>query len=90
MLAKVHFVCYTAPMAKIRIRLRNGKLYDVKDAAFVELCNDENELAGLVYMTNSNVFKICYSTDPEFARYLAAYKGKGLPKQIIRLAKPSS
>ncbi len=70
-------------MAKIRIRLRNGKLYDVKDAAFVELCNNDNKLAGLVYMMDNNVFQVCYPDDENFKRYLVAYKGQGIPMRVI-------
>lgn len=64
--------------------MRNGKLYDVKDAAFVELCNDENELAGLVYMINTDVLRICEPGDKDFARYLKAYNTTGLPLRIIK------
>lgn len=71
-------------MAKVRVRLRNGKLYDVKDAAFVELCNDSNNLVGLVYVMDNNVLQVCYPGDENFARYLVAYKGKGIPMRVIK------
>lgn len=66
-------------MAQIKVRLKNGKLYNVKDAAFVEICNDVGALACLVYMQNSGVVKVCYPNDEEYARYLTFYKGKRLP-----------
>lgn len=71
-------------MTKIRIRLRNGKLYDVKDAAFVELCNNENKLLGLVYVADNNTLHVCYPEDESFKRYLVAYKGQGIPMRVIK------
>lgn len=65
-------------MAKIKVRLKSGKLYNVKEAAFVEICNDENDLAALVYATDDGIVHICKDGDPEFSTYLRSYKMKGL------------
>lgn len=74
--------------AKIKIRLKNGKAYSVKDASFVEICNDAGDLACLVYMMDSGWVKICEPSDPEFSRYLAAFKGKGIPMTTVTVPEP--
>ena len=70
-------------MAKIKFRLKNGKLYEVKDASFVEICDDTNQLAGLVYMTNEGVVHMLTPEDQRFKRYVKSYKLKSSPMTYI-------
>lgn len=70
-------------MAKIKFRTRDGKLYNVKDAAFVEICDDSNNVACLVYITDAGMVHVCSPNDDKFKRYLAFYHRKASPTRTI-------
>lgn len=72
-------------MSKIKVRSRTGKVYRVKDAAFIEVCNDEDKLACLIYMTPEGMVNICQQGDAEFSRYLSMYKGVGLRPMTVHI-----
>lgn len=65
-------------MSKIKVRLKSGKLYNVKEAAFIEICNDEGKLAALVYPSDDGSVNVCEYGDPPFMRYLTSYKKEGI------------
>lgn len=71
-------------MAKIKFRLKNGKLYDVKDASFVEICDDSNQLACLIYMTDAGRIQVLTHTDERFHKYIKSYKMKPSPATYIK------
>lgn len=71
-------------MAKLKFRLKNGKLYDVKDAAFVEICDDANQLACLVYMTDAGRIQILTREDERFHKYVKSYKLAPSPVTYIK------
>ena len=70
-------------MAKIKFRLKNGKLYDVKDASFVEICDDTNQLACLVYMTHEGIVHVLTPDDKRFRRYVDSYKRPTSPTTYV-------
>lgn len=70
-------------MAKVNIRLKNGKLFNVKDVTFVEVCNDEGMLSVLVYLSNSGAVHIHTAEDEQFKRYSSMYKRKAIPETRI-------
>ena len=63
-------------MAKVNLRLKNGKLFNVKDVSFVEVCDDEGYLSALVYLSNTGIVHIHTPDDEQFKRYSSMYKRK--------------
>lgn len=68
----------------IKLRLKNGKLFTAKDAAFVEICDESNQLACLVYMKDDGSVQIMDPGDKEFHRYIRFYKKKASPTSYIK------
>ena len=69
---------------QIKFRLKNGKLYNVKDAAFVEICDESNQLACLVYMRNDGSVQVLQPGDDAFIRYIKFYKKPSSPTSYIK------
>lgn len=63
--------------------MKDGKLYTAKDARFVEICDESNQLACLVYMKDDGAVQILEPGDKAFYRYLRFYKKKSSPTSYI-------
>lgn len=63
-------------MAKVNIRLKNGKFYNIKDVTFVEVCNEEGMLSAIVYLANDGTVHIHGPEDDQFKRYSSMYRRK--------------
>lgn len=61
-------------MAKIKFRTTSGKLFNLKDAAFVEICDNTDKLACLVYISDNGTVFTCLPGDDKFKRYVRMYK----------------
>lgn len=62
----------------IKVRTRDGKLYKVPDAVFVEICDSEGSLAGLVHKDPLTGGVVLYtSADGQFDNYCKMFKRKG-------------
>lgn len=59
----------------IKLRTTDGKLYKVSDVAFVEVCDQEGNLSGLVHMDPlSGSVKLYTAVDPQFDNYCRMFK----------------
>lgn len=66
------------PDVIIKVRTRDGKLYKVPDAVFVEICDSEGSLAGLVHKDPLTEGVVLYtSADEQFNNYCKMFKRKG-------------
>lgn len=68
--------CYIMLMSLIKLRSsKTGKLYNVNDASFVELCDDAGKLLGVVLVNESmRLVELLRPGDSAFKRYVNAYK----------------
>lgn len=61
----------------IRVRTETGKAYIMTPSArFVELCNDDGEIAVLVFMKDDGEVQILHPSDSTFRNYVKSYKLK--------------
>lgn len=61
----------------IKVRTTDGKLFKVPDVAFVEVCDEENNLAGILHLDPvAHSVKLYTPGDLSFERYCASFKRK--------------
>lgn len=66
------------PDVLIKVRTSDGKLYKVPGAVFVEICDAEGNLAGLVHKDPLTGGVVLYtSADEQFNNYCKMFKRKG-------------
>lgn len=68
--------CYIMLMSLIKLRsAKTGKLYNANDVSFVELCDDDGKLLGVVLVNESmRLVELLRPGDSAFKRYVNAYK----------------
>lgn len=72
------------PNVIIKVRTRDGKLYKVPDAVFVEICDSEGSLAGLVHKDPLTGGVVLYtSADGQFDNYCRMFKRKGTKDKSV-------
>lgn len=68
----------------IKLRTTDGKLYKVSDVAFIEVCDQEGNLSGLVHMDPlSGSVKLYTAIDPQFDNYCRMFKRSGTTSRTI-------
>ena len=68
----------------IKLRTTDGKLYKVSDVAFIEVCDSEGNLSGLVHMDPlSCSVKLYTATDQQFDNYCRMFKRSGTAARTI-------
>ena len=68
----------------IKLRTTDGKLYKVSDVAFIEVCDPEGNLSGLVHMDPlSGSVKLYTAVDPQFGNYCRMFKRSGNTARAI-------
>lgn len=71
-------------MAKFRFRSTSGKLYDIQNVAVIEVCNDADELSGIVFMDdNMGSVTLAIPGDEEYGRYVKLYKSKKTTASVL-------
>lgn len=68
----------------IKLRTTDGKLYKVSDVAFIEVCDYEGNLSGLVHLDPlSGSVKLYTATDQQFDNYCRMFKRSGTTARTI-------
>ena len=68
----------------IKLRTTDGKLYKVSDVAFIEICDQEGILSGLVHMDPmSGSCKLYTAADHQFDNYCRMFKRSGTTARTI-------
>lgn len=64
-------LCIMLSMGVVNIRDTKGKLYSLKGALFVELCDSDGNLVAVMSLEDKGMtkVKVAYPGDVEFARY---------------------
>lgn len=60
-------------MSCIKLRTKSGKLFNVKDAAFIEFCDTLGNVASVAYITEKGVVHYTFPGEEKFERYVRMY-----------------
>lgn len=59
----------------LKIRSTDGKAYKLNDKAkFIEICDNEGNIAAVVFIRSDGIIRICKLGEEEFNNYITAFR----------------